>query len=756
MGCLTDVGTPSIDGDQVVFHASFTPQTGSAPLGEFIYRGFEDCLSVVADKTTPAPGGTGTFQTFGETRSLGNSGYVFTHGSPSFDAGEVAFYGVVTGQGPGIFLWSGDSLSVVADTNTPIPGGTGNFGAFDMAPSLRNGSVAFSTDTGIYLNDGNTIRVVMDRDTPMPGMPDTVNFLQGGFSVGSGNVVAFRAGIPFVTPAGVYVHEGGSLRTVADHNTRVPGRAGTFGGFGRVSAEGGDVVFVGGRRDLSTGSLDMFGVYRYRAGMLSMLADSRTAVPGGTGNFDDFNDVVTNGADVHFMATAGGRDGIYRYSGGSLSLIADENTPIPGRTGNFVRYSHFATDTNDIAFVGIGAGGVTGVYLYREASISVIADLDTPVPGGTGSFAGFLDVAADGGEVALAGSGGGQSGIYLHSAGSLEVVADRNMRIPPADSLFFDGFSEVSLDSGDIVFVAGPNHQVNGVYLHRGGSLSAIADWDTPVPGRPRDSFSRFSELTADSGHVTFVGETVGRHRGVYDYDGSSIHLVVDNEVAFPDGTGNFRTFDSPWADEGTVAFAGTAPAFYGPEGVYQYDGNRISVVADYSTPIPGGTGTFEGFGHYVSADGSDVLFSGWGTDPSSSLQRDGLYLASGSSLTVVVDTQTPVPDGAGNFASFWPGMESLSGGDVAFLGYDQWLHSGVYLHAKGSLTAVADENTPIPGGTGSFTGFWGPPSLHGGNVAFLSHTPRGVYLYNGTTLEVIASTSRISPLCSGNGSTPP
>ncbi len=35
------------------------------------------------------------------------------------------------------------------------------------------------------------------------------------------------------------------------------------------------------------------------------------------------------------------------------------------------------------------------------------------------------------------------------------------------------------------------------------------------------------------------------------------------------------------------------------------------------------------------------------------------------------------------------------------------------------TFTKIADTTTPIPGGTGNLTGFDGPPSIDGGDVAF-------------------------------------
>lgn len=94
--------------------------------------------------------------------------------------------------------------------------------------------------------------------------------------------------------------------------------------------------------------------------------------------------------------------------------------------------------------------------------------------------------------------------------------------------------------------------------------------------------------------------------------------------------------------------------------------------------------------------------------------------LAEGITFTKVADTSTPIPGGSGNFGAFI-GVPSISGGNVAFdgsVGSDGFM-PGIYSNIGGSLNVVADEATPIPGGSGNFGNF-GDLSISGGNVAFL------------------------------------
>ncbi len=69
--------------------------------------------------------------------------------------------------------------------------------------------------------------------------------------------------------------------------------------------------------------------------------------------------------------------------------------------------------------------------------------------------------------------------------------------------------------------------------------------------------------------------------------------------------------------------------------------------VVDLQTPIPGGTGDFTFFfaGDIV---GNTVPFNGQGVG------QQGIYLFNGSSLTVLANLITPIPGGLGNFTAFW------------------------------------------------------------------------------------------------------
>ncbi len=118
--------------------------------------------------------------------------------------------------------------------------------------------------------------------------------------------------------------------------------------------------------------------------------------------------------------------------------------------------------------------------------------------------------------------------------------------------------------------------------------------------------------------------------------------------------------------------------------------------------------------------------------------------LAQSCTFTKVADTNTPIPGGTGTFEGF--GDPSLDGGKVAFAGKtaNEIIH-GIYTNVSGSLVRVADANTPIPDGTGTFR-LLGDPSLDGGNVAFAGENVfeffQGIYTDLGGTLAKVIDTT--------------
>jgi hypothetical protein len=109
--------------------ALFTATISTLGLGFPLARARAGLVFVeIADSSTPVPGASDTFGGFF---------------APSVSAGTAALTGLKNNTAFGIYTGSGGSLTRIADLNTAIPGGSGNFSSLDFSPSISGGTVAF-------------------------------------------------------------------------------------------------------------------------------------------------------------------------------------------------------------------------------------------------------------------------------------------------------------------------------------------------------------------------------------------------------------------------------------------------------------------------------------------------------------------------------------------------------------------------------------------------------------------------------------
>lgn len=348
--------------------------------------------------------------------------------------GNVAFVNIDDiSRGVGIYTSINGSITQVADTNTAIPGGTGNFFAFN-SPTFDNGSVAFR-----------------------------------GFGA-----TFFPNGSIQLSQEGIYSNLSGTLSVVADRNTPIPSSTGNFVSFDADPSLDNNVVAF------TTNNGNDSGVYKQENGLLSVIANRSTVIPGTTSNFETLDEPVISNRDILFFGSRGFqenfRSGIYVASNNSLNVIADDNTPIPGGIGNFNFFDAANLDNNSVVLKG---GRTTlqgrvqeGIYLENGGSLSLIADLNTPIPDGTGNFSSFIFTAPaiDDGNVAFIGYGSNsQAGLYTTLGGSLSKVIDINDTL---DGKTFSPFSFTSatlgregLSGNQLAFLAEFTDGSQGVYI---------------------------------------------------------------------------------------------------------------------------------------------------------------------------------------------------------------------------------------------------------------------------------------------------
>ena len=309
------------------------------------------------------------------------------------------------------------------------------------------------------------------------------------------------------------------------------------------------------------------------------IIDVQTSVPGGHGTFSIFGAPSIDGDGNLVFCGRSDVDapGIYAVVRGSLRVVADASTPIPGQDTTFAhgfRSYGASIDQGNIAFYAFTQstelGG--GVYLWKDGAVDLVADGNTPVPGGTATF------------------------------NSIE------------DPLGFGPFSHPPISGVDVAFrAAADNPRQRGVYVRVGGTLDVVADLNDPVPDGIGDFTFLGADITIANGKVAFRGEGKEFQRGIYTNLTGPLTKVVDTTDSIPGGTGHFTSVEYPLFDGSTILFPGEGAD--GQQGIYVWDGGSISKVVDRGTPIPDGAGTFTGFAFNVSqlcADGGDVVFPDW------------------------------------------------------------------------------------------------------------------------------------------------
>lgn len=401
----------------------------------------------IVDTNTSIPGGPGTFQSFGSGVSLDNGNVAFegTNGLP----GEQGFR-------RGIYTNIAGRLNVVADTDTPIPDGTGNFKGFGEvfgSPSLDNGNVAFIgfdefnteeggyNQEGIYTDIGGRLNVVADKNNPIFAGNEYNLFNRP--SLDDGNVAFGTTDQDYPEPpdkGGVYTNINGKLNVVADLNTPIPGSTDDFLGFFAPSLGDGNVAFTGGLIAPIEGQFAAGGVYTNIGGKLNVVADLNTSVPGGTGVLDGtgtfkdtpyFGAPSLNGGDVAFWGggsfdifngVLGG--GIYTSIDGELNVVANRNTPVPDGIGTFEFINSPSLDNGKVVFSG-------GTFVEEEVGPSLIIE---------------------------------QKGIYTNITGDLAEVIAIGDRLDGKEVNSIT-FGPEGLSGNQIAFSAGFTNGSQGIYI---------------------------------------------------------------------------------------------------------------------------------------------------------------------------------------------------------------------------------------------------------------------------------------------------
>jgi len=325
-----------------------------------------------------------------------------------------------------------------------------------------------------------------------------------------------------------------AFERVTDSTSTLPGTLIPVQAITGYAYDQGNVLFGAGNIDQV-----FWGICLVVDGVVSIVADSTTVIPGESEPFLAFLDAALHGSDVAFVGIDElGRSGVYATRGG-LHVVADWQTPQPGGTEPFDTLSELAIDADRIAFWGTDSNFADGIYSVGSAGLAVVADWTTTMPGTADTFSSFQYgsggyTSADAGALAFFGRsfGGTQcKGIYLFDGVMLQIIADNTMPVLGGIDAF-DTFSNISLDAGDVAFhgidKALPGR--DGIYLFN-GTITPIVHEFTGVPERESGIMDSLQELTLDAWNILCSGDFhVGfrSHTGVYLYWEGAVHKVID------------------------------------------------------------------------------------------------------------------------------------------------------------------------------------------------------------------------------------
>ena len=188
---------------------------------------------------------------------------------------------------------------------------------------------------------------------------------------------------------------------------------------------------------------------------------------------------------------------------------------------------------------------------------------------------------------------------------------------------------------------------------------------------------------------------------GMFTRTGSNPPMTIASaSTSMPGGGGTFFRFFHPISGPILPNISGANVVFGGQNssgstfGLYLATPFGLGAVATNATAIPNGTGNYTSFGIAPAISGANIAFFGAGSGG-----QQGIYCWSVGSVSLVADRTTSVPGGAGTFSSLLLTDVAISGDRVASRG-SSGTRSGIYIDLTGCLTKVIATGDTLDGNT--------------------------------------------------------
>jgi hypothetical protein len=365
---------------------------GTGPVGLNVQQGGH--VSISADGNSAIVGGAGDSNGTGAAWVFTRSGVEWSQqGSKLVGTGAV-----------GNFVGQGNSVSISADGNTAIEGGSNDSDGYGAAwvftrsggAWTQQGSKLVGTGAIGTAGQGSAVSISADGNTAIVGGYFDNSGIGAVWVFTRSGGVWSQQGAKLVGTGTLYAYQGNSVAISGDGNTAIVGGSSDNGGFGAawVFTRSGGVWTQQGSKLVGTG-----GVNPRQGSSVSISADGNTVIVGGPGDETG----VGYGASWVFTRSGGvwsqqgnklvgtgiaGTTG--PYQGSSVSISADGNTAIAGgdfddeSTGAVWVFMRSGGVWSQLGSKLVGTGGVNvgGIRYHQGSSVSISADGSTVISGG--------------------------------------------------------------------------------------------------------------------------------------------------------------------------------------------------------------------------------------------------------------------------------------------------------------------------------------------------------------------------------------
>jgi hypothetical protein len=345
---------PVFDGTDIAFKGT----TGSIS-GIFRYSTVTNQLQEVAVIGTPMPNSTTTFGLLGE---------------PVINQGDIAFDGA---QNSGTLALSGvyeqasstAPLSRVVDSTVSLPyvafSGINPSYSTTERPSVDAGVVAFDVSSGlngIYTSNGSSYNLIASQASQIPG--DSKDFLFTTKPSISDGVLVFegtRGSGSTSTEDGIYAWQNGTIRTVINDATTLPGGYTNEGTVDRYLTANEPAIQFYGLNAAGTG----LAVYvEFPAGQIRRVYADGDPMPGDPGAKieGDGYQAYDAGVGVYELTASDGSFGLYEDNGNGLLSPVITDGVFDGRQLSSLHIVAGSFSDNEIAVEATFTNSTSGLY----------------------------------------------------------------------------------------------------------------------------------------------------------------------------------------------------------------------------------------------------------------------------------------------------------------------------------------------------------------------------------------------------------